>query len=157
MRGCCCYCLAMVAGQALMRDITALLERVLADRPKLSISLMGYSFGACIVPFVANRLKGRIKDNLHELILLSPDTSGDFEIHVADMLSFGRGQDPYDVLAELKKTTGVRRLCLFGDGEDAGVAQAFKRLAGVQVDILPGGHHYNNNYDKIVERVLTSN
>lgn len=135
------------------KDISHLLNNFITEHPTVKISLMGYSFGACITPFVANRLSGRPKGNLKEVILLSPDISGDFEIHVADMLNFGGGKNPYDVLSEFKKVAGVRKICLFGDGEDPTIAHAFKRT-GVTVDILPGGHHYNNNYIEIVDRTL---
>ncbi|WDF70527.1 virulence factor [Sphingobacterium oryzagri] len=135
--------------------ISNILTQYTRQHPQASISLMGYSFGACVIPFIANRLRGQLKESLKEVILLSPDVSGDFEIHVADMLSFGRGRAPYDVVAEFKKTAGVRRICLFGDTEDATIAQAFKRI-GVPVDILPGGHHYNNDFNEIVDRTLNS-
>ncbi|MFD2966120.1 AcvB/VirJ family lysyl-phosphatidylglycerol hydrolase [Sphingobacterium bambusae] len=130
--------------------ISHVLQLYLKEHPNARIALMGYSFGACIAPFVANRLIGKPKENLKEIILLSPDTHGDFEIHVSDMLSFGLRQNPYDVVAELRKTSGIQRLCLFGDGEDSAVTQAFKRI-GVAVEILPGGHHYNNDFNSIVD------
>ncbi len=133
--------------------ISLVLQVYLNEHPDAHITLMGYSFGACITPFVANRLVGKPKESLKEIILLSPDTRGDFEIHVSDMLSFGLRKDPYDVVAELRKTSGVQKLCLFGDGEDATVVQAFKRI-GVNVEILPGGHHYNNNFNAIADATL---
>ena len=121
--------------------------------PSMSFSLMGYSFGACVVPFIANRLPESLKKATTGLILLSPDDRADFEIHVADMLSLGGREEPYDVVAELKKVT-LHKLSIFGTGEDGEVMAKFRNVGAVAT--LPGGHHFDNDYEAIANTVIKS-
>lgn len=135
--------------------INQILAHFIKNDPSVSISLMGFSFGACVLPFIHNKLPDSTKSAVKDLILLSPDKKGDFEIHVADMLSFGSRDQPYDVIAELKRTTGLKKLCIFGDTEDKELTQTFKQ-SGTQVEVLPGGHHYNNDYNALVHTILNT-
>ncbi|MDI9873023.1 AcvB/VirJ family lysyl-phosphatidylglycerol hydrolase [Flectobacillus rivi] len=118
-----------------------------------SFHIMGYSFGACVAPFIANKLPESLREKLSGITLLSPDTKGDFEIHVADMLSLGGNNDPYDVLKEMELSHSLKRLCLFGSDEDTDITNSFRKT-GAKVEILPGGHHFDNAYTNIVNKVL---
>jgi type IV secretory pathway VirJ component len=120
---------------------------------KKSFILIGYSFGASIVPFVANRITGNIKESLKAIFSLSPDEKGDFEIHIADMLSFSSSEDNYDVIQEMKKVKGPRINIIFGLDEEVSERNKFV-LSGVQMKLLPGNHHYNNNYKAVAEVVM---
>ena len=135
--------------------INQILAHFIKNDPSISITLVGFSFGACVTPFIYNKIPASTKAAIKDMVLLSPDKNGDFEIHVADMLSFGSSQQPYDVLAELKRTNGVKKLCIFGDTEDKEVTQSF-RQAGTAVTVLPGGHHYNNDYNTLVHTILNT-
>ncbi len=118
-----------------------------------SFILMGYSFGACIVPFVANRLPTTQKAALRAIALLSPDSKGDFEVHVSDMLGTAIEDDPYDVITELRKVSGSDKICIFGSSEDEDNIKAFTQ-SGARLSILPGGHHFDDNYSGIAAKVL---
>jgi len=114
--------------------------------------LAGYSFGASIVPFIANRLSPELKSKLKKIISLSPDVTADFEIHIADLLHFSANH-PYDVSAEFKKIREIPAVCLFGAAEDQYIINQF-RMAGIKVEIIPGNHHFNNDFPKIVSAML---
>ena len=133
-------------------EIANILNYYQEKEPTIKFSLMGYSFGACVAPFISNRLPEQLKKAMKSVVLLSPDDRGDFEIHVADMLSLSSNSEPYDVVAELRKTN-TRKLCIFGSDEDKEVMAKFKN-SGAMVETLPGGHHFNNDYNAIVEKVL---
>ena len=136
------------------KEVTEILTYFQERDPTITFSIMGYSFGACVIPFIANRLPEKLKKATTGLVLLSPDDRADFEIHVADMLSFGDSSEPYDVVAELKKVS-LRKLCIFGAGEDGGIEAKFRNI-GAPVEILPGGHHFDNDYEAIVAKVIGS-
>ncbi|WP_312340278.1 AcvB/VirJ family lysyl-phosphatidylglycerol hydrolase [Sphingobacterium sp.] len=133
------------------KEVTEILTYFQEREPTITFSIMGYSFGACVIPFIANRLPEKLKKATTGLFLLSPDDRADFEIHVTDMLSFGNRSEPYDVVAELKKVS-LRKLCIFGAGEDSGIEAKF-RNTGALVEILPGGHHFDNDYEAIVAKI----
>ena len=117
-----------------------------------SFILVGYSFGASVAPFIANNLPIALKDNIKGIYCFSPDKTGDFEVHIADMLSFDRVQK-YDVLNELKLISPLKPLCIFGNEEDSYIRKMFLNK-GIKVQTLPGSHHFNNDYNAIAEIIL---
>lgn len=122
---------------------------------KKTFIICGYSFGADIVPYLLTRLTPELKPLFSSAVMMSPDPKADFEIHVADMLSFGSSSDKYDVLAELRKSVGVKITCLFGKEED-GNSQILFKNAGARLRQLPGNHHYNNDYNAISNEIINS-
>jgi type IV secretory pathway VirJ component len=121
---------------------------------KKSFVLCGYSFGADIIPYLLTGLPADLDHQLSGAVMMSPDPAGDFEIHVADMLSLGSSKDTYDVLAELKKSARKRVVCIFGDEE--GDSYKLFREVGASLKLLPGTHHYDNNYNAISHEIMAS-
>jgi len=117
--------------------------------------LAGYSFGASVVPFVANRLEPALKSHLSAVLSLSPDVTADFEIHVMDMLSLGNTEETYNVQAEMKKIKNVPVISFFGSQEDGGIAAKFIK-AGLKTEIIPGDHHFGDNFQGLSMDLLKS-
>jgi len=136
-------------------DVINLLTYYSIRWKKNSFLLIGYSFGADVVPFVASKLPSPLREQLFRLVMLSPDPSADFEIHIADMLNIGSGQGKYDVVNEVRSLNKTPVLCLFGEAEEESDKNAF-RLPSVKILTLPGSHHYQNNFELIVETILGS-
>ncbi|MCY7357574.1 MAG: hypothetical protein LH609_08900 [Rudanella sp.] len=132
-------------------DISKVMDQYGTVWGKSTFVLMGYSFGANIVPFVANRLPPVLAKKLQSVVMLSPDKTTDFEIHVLDMLNLGR-DEPYDVAGEVEKRRGARTLCLFGSEETQADAVRF-RSVGASIAVLPGGHHYANDFRLLAETI----
>jgi type IV secretory pathway VirJ component len=128
-------------------DIIKAVNHYMQQWNKSSFVLIGYSFGASIVPFIASNFSISVKENLKGLYCFSPDETGDFEIHITDMLNFSN-KEKYDVLSELKKNSRITTLCVFGSEEDGEIKKHFSE-SGIKVEILPGSHHYDNNYDAV--------
>lgn len=115
---------------------------------KESFILAGYSFGASIVPFVANRVPATLKSQLKGVISLSPDVTADFEIHLIDLLNFGSSKDKYDVISEIKRVNGVTPISIFGSGEGNSIKNKFIK-SGLKVLTIQGNHHFDKDYDLI--------
>lgn len=120
---------------------------------KEKVALVGYSFGASVVPFIANRLNPVLKSQLRAVLAISPDVAADFEIHIADMLNFGGGKGNYNVLAEMKKLKGTTAVNFFGKAEGNSIAGKFVK-EGLKVEILPGNHHYGNDFEGLSAALL---
>lgn len=132
-------------------DISKVMDQYGAVWGKSTFVLIGYSFGANVMPFVANRLPPVLAKKLQSVVMLSPNKTTDFEIHVLDMLNLGR-DEPYDVVGEVEKRRGARTLCLFGSEEAQADVVRF-RSAGASVAVLPGGHHYDNDFRLLAETI----
>jgi type IV secretory pathway VirJ component len=134
-------------------DLSAALVRHMKLWNKKTFVLLGFSFGASIVPFVATRLAPDLQKALRGVMALSPDERTDFEVHVADMLNLGNNRGRYHVLAEMTRIKDSGLVCLFGHAEDNAVETKLTR-AGIRVAHLPGGHHYEDNYAALTEAIL---
>jgi len=119
---------------------------------KNSFVILGYSFGACVAPFIANNFSDTLKKSLKGVYCFSPDVTGDFEIHISDMLHL-KTNDRYDVPNELKLIKSMNPVCIFGNEEDSDIRNVFS-TADIKVVTLPGNHHYDNDFDAVAEIIL---
>jgi type IV secretory pathway VirJ component len=134
-------------------EVTKAIEHYLKQWKKEEFILAGYSFGACIVPYIAARLPVSLKETLKGVFSLSPEVTADFEIHISDMLSLGNTDDTFNVISEIKKIKSLNPVCIFGEEESEDLRSTFSD-SGVKVLIIPGDHHYNNNPASVVEKIL---
>jgi type IV secretory pathway VirJ component len=135
------------------RDINKVLLYYMPLLQKTSFIMVGYSFGADVIPFIANRLPDELKKRLRVMAMLSPDYKTDFEVTVSSMLNLGI-EDSYDVISELRKVNYTNKLCIFGTEEDDENTQKSFKATGAEITVLNGGHHYNENYPLIVSSIL---
>jgi type IV secretory pathway VirJ component len=110
--------------------------------------LTGFSFGADVVPFLYNRLPADLKNKVSTLQLLSPFLSTDFKIDIADLIVPGDDNKTFKVKDEVEKVT-IPIYCFYGEDEDP------KSLADLDkknffIKLLPGDHHYLDDYSQIV-------
>ena len=113
---------------------------------------MGYSQGAEIVPFVLTRLPEEMKSKVISMVMLSPELSTDFEVHITNMLGLGNKENTYDVIAEISKIQDTRQICIFGENENTKVPEIL-RSTQVETVLIPGDHHYKSNSTLIVQKM----
>jgi type IV secretory pathway VirJ component len=91
-----------------------------------------------------------MKSKIVSAVLLSPETTTDFEIHVSNMLGMGNRQNVYNVIDEIIKMQTVPSLIILGDGEKSKIPGL---LTGTppKISIIPGDHHYKFNLPLIVQ------
>ncbi|MCK9423199.1 MAG: hypothetical protein M0Q38_11440 [Bacteroidales bacterium] len=132
-------------------DITRAVEYYMQQWNKKSFVLIGYSFGACVAPFISNNFSNPLKENLKGVYCFSPDETGDFEIHISDMLDFTT-REKYDVLGEIRKIKSLNPVCIFGNEEDMELRNHFG-TTGTKVETLPGNHHYDNDFNAVATMI----
>ena len=128
-------------------EIATAVEHYMQQWNRKSFVLIGYSFGACVAPFIANNFPGPLKEILKGVYCFSPDETGDFEIHISDMISI-KNIEKYNVLNELKKIKSLNPVCIFGNEEDIELRDHFSST-GIRVELLPGNHHYDNDFNAV--------
>ncbi|MFZ4707219.1 MAG: AcvB/VirJ family lysyl-phosphatidylglycerol hydrolase [Bacteroidales bacterium] len=136
-------------------EICNAIHHYLSAWNKKSFILCGYSFGADIIPYILSRMPADLTHMLKSSVMMSPDPLADFEIHVTDMLSIGSSSDTYNVPAELKRSSSKHIVCLFGEEEDNSSHALFKS-AGASIKLIPGNHHYENNFNAVSFEIMTS-
>ena len=135
-------------------DLVILLDHYLPAWKKQQVMLIGFSFGAEIVPFVINRLPPELRHKVMGAVLLSPSTSSDFEIHVSEILSSST-QGQFPTLPEVSRITDITLLCFYG-AQDEDPERLCPRLQQANVKSIPlaGGHHFEDDYPLLTRRIL---
>lgn len=133
-------------------DVAAYLENQFRNRPNQQLILASYSFGSDVMPFIVNRLRADLKEKLISVILLSPSTSTDFEIHLSDMMGIGKKRS-MDVVAEINRMNVPKLTAIFGDDENDFPLKAVT-LPNFTHETLPGGHRYDNNTTEVARTMM---
>jgi type IV secretory pathway VirJ component len=121
-------------------------------RTNQQIVLIGYSFGADVVPFILNRLPKNIHDKVIVSFLMASSGSTDFEIHWSDILG-GNSKRNMDVVSEINKLNGDRIVII--SASDDHVLDINKiTLNKYTREVLPGGHHFDGDTDEITKVII---
>lgn len=138
--------------EGLAKDLERILRHYLTAWNRQKVLLIGYSFGADVLPFAANHLSADLLDKVELLALLGPSQKASFEFHVSDWLGGGDSGSP--VLPEVKKLAGHPPvLCLHGAKEDDSLCPELTPAQGRSVE-LPGAHHFGGDYEALATLIL---
>jgi type IV secretory pathway VirJ component len=134
------------------RDLERIVRHYLAAWDRSEVLLVGYSFGADVLPFFANRLPADLLGRVRLVALLGPGKTADFEFHVTDWLGGGSKGQP--VLPEVRKLGGHPPvLCLYGSKESDSLCPQIAAPLG-KAQVLPGAHHFGGDYDALAALIL---
>jgi type IV secretory pathway VirJ component len=135
------------------RALERIIHHYLIHWGKKHAILIGYSLGADVLPFMANRLPRKVLDRVSLIALLGPDEKIDFEFHLSYWMGGSLGSAARPVLPEVKKLNGKKILCFCGDEETDSLCHKMDtRLA--KTIVLKGGHHFGGDYEGIAQTIL---
>ena len=135
------------------RDLVRILDDYQARWGRQRWLLVGFSFGAEIVPFVINRLPDAYRNSLVGAVMLSPSTASDFEIHVSDMVVHGEAGS-YPTQPEVKAIHSLPLLCVQGAEDDSPVRLCPRlQQTNVRTVTLPGAHHFDDDYGALFQSI----
>lgn len=118
------------------------------------VVLIGYSFGADVLPASYNRLKQADKDKIVQISLLSLSRKVDYVISVMGWLgasSAGKGGDPTN---DLKSINPKMVQCIYGKDDDEDVACPVLNGSGAEVIAMDGGHHFDDDYEALANHII---
>lgn len=133
-------------------DVARLLRHYLHAWDKRQAVLIGYSFGADVLPFAVNRLPEDLRDRVVLVVLIGPGSHASFEFQMSDWLGGEPGGPTWPLLPEMTRMHGSI-LCLYGEEESDSVCRRVTpgSIESVQ---LKGGHHFGGHYSAITERIV---
>lgn len=133
-------------------DLERILKTYLLAWNKTKAVLIGYSLGADVLPFMANRLPPELLDRVELVALLGPGNEFDWEFHLTDWLG-GKSRSSMRVLPEAERLTAKRILCVYGEAETDSLCP---QMSGgrLQVVAFRGSHHFGGNYEAIAAAIL---
>ncbi len=133
-------------------DISSYLDREIALFKNPHIIFIGYSFGADVMPFIVNRLPDVLKEKLTSVVLLSPSSSTDFEVHVTDLFGMSSKRS-LDVLPAINAMNIPKSAIIFGSDE-AGYDKGRVTLKNCLLVTIHGNHHYDGDTKKVATIVM---
>jgi type IV secretory pathway VirJ component len=117
------------------------------------VLLIGYSFGAGIVPFAFNRLPEEDQHRVVEISLLGLEARAPFEVSLEGWFRSGAPADAPPVLPELRRIDLNRVQCFYGEDEKVSLCPD-PELAGAEIIRTQGGHHFDGDYHALARRIL---
>ncbi len=137
------------------RDLTRVLRHYLDAWHKERVILVGYSFGAEVLPFMANGLPPDLRPRVALAAYLGLGRTAMFEFHLTDWLNAERGDEALPVLPQVKAMTWTKGLCVYGEDEDESLCPDLAAL-GIRVHKVAGDHHFDDDYDGVADLILES-
>jgi type IV secretory pathway VirJ component len=136
-------------------DVARLLRHYLRTWNKRRAVLIGYSFGADVLPFIVSRLPADLRESLALIVLIGPGKDANFEFHLTDWLVGSPQRSSLPILPEAEKLRGAKVLCLFGEEEKESLCRDLDQGI-VERMVLKGGHHFGGHYRTITDRILSA-
>jgi type IV secretory pathway VirJ component len=117
------------------------------------VLLIGYSFGADILPRTYNLLPRADRDRVAQISLMALSHQVDYKISVLGWLGATGADGAGDPVTDIKAIDPKRIQCIYGTDEDDDACPALK---GTGVELIPidGGHHFDGDYPALVKRIL---
>jgi type IV secretory pathway VirJ component len=137
------------------RDLARVMQTYGARWHAEHIALIGYSFGADVMPFAYNRLPQaqRAKVSLIALLGFAPDA--DFQIRVGGWLGMPASDKALKVQPELTKVPAAIVQCFYGAEEEDTLCPALDK-SGIEVIRTSGDHHFGGDYNAMEKRILSA-
>ncbi|MFO1036551.1 MAG: AcvB/VirJ family lysyl-phosphatidylglycerol hydrolase [Geminicoccaceae bacterium] len=137
----------------LAADLQRIIAHYAAAYDRHQVVLVGYSFGADVLPAAMNRLPADLQKSIVQLSLLGLEPTVEWEFHVAGW--FGGSSDKAVLVApEVKKLDPAKVQCFFGAEEDDSFCHDKLFDAAERVP-TKGGHHFNGDYAGLAAKILS--
>ncbi|MGD1047616.1 MAG: AcvB/VirJ family lysyl-phosphatidylglycerol hydrolase, partial [Candidatus Krumholzibacteriaceae bacterium] len=135
------------------RDLERIARHYLAAWHKTRLVLAGYSFGADVLPFLANRLPADLRGAVTSIVLIGMSHNAEFEFHFGDWLGGGPATLDYPTIPELGKLRGMRIFCFYGKHDSDILCSELDSTLAACIT-LPGGHRVRGNFAPISKVIL---
>ena len=121
------------------------------------VVLIGFSFGADVLPFLVSRLPADLRADVRLLSLLSPERDTAFEVEPTGWFGMrSSGPETLPLEPELKKMPALHVQCIFGADEAAGSLCTAPVMATHEVIQKAGGHHFDEDYGALADAILAA-
>jgi type IV secretory pathway VirJ component len=135
--------------------LALVLQTFMARWHASEVALIGYSFGADVMPFAYNRLPDTLRSHVVLIALLGFAKEADFEITVGGWLGEPPGPEALPVLPEADKIPPRLMQCFYGhDEKDTACPDLARR--GAEVIRTAGGHHFGGDYEALTRDILAA-
>ena len=151
------------------QDLDALITKYTAQWHKQKVWLIGFSFGADVVPTIVDKLSPANRARISQVVLLSPSHDVNFEVELEGYMTENWLKTHTKALMEwinpvphfpaLPRIDALQNkppvICYYGhDDSDDTVCNDSHLPKWVKVYEMPGDHHFDYNYDGLATRMI---
>jgi type IV secretory pathway VirJ component len=134
-------------------DLARILRHYLKAWGAQRVALIGYSFGADVLPFAADGLPPDLRQRVALIALLGAGKTAAFEFHLTDWLGTQRDGNALPVLPAVERLAWARRLCVYGAKETESACPELSRI-GVTAHRVRGDHHFDGDYQGVAGLII---
>ncbi|MCD2177733.1 virulence factor family protein [Rhizobium sp. C1] len=135
------------------KDLSRIIDTYRKKWNVKNVLLLGYSFGADVIPSAYDALPERQQALVKQISLLALTKSVDYEISVSGWFGAEGNFQGGTTLDAVSKINPKLVQCIYGEDDDDAVCADLKDK-GVELVELPGDHHFDNDYDKVSDVIL---
>lgn len=136
-------------------DITRIIAHYRGTFGVKNVMLIGYSFGADILPDAYNRLPGALKNAVPLVSLMAMSGYADYEISVLGIIGSTDESQGTAVMEAVDKIDPKKLQCIYGSDEDEDPCPTLADK-GIETVRIEGGHHFDEDYPALAQRLLAS-
>ena len=115
------YFLVRRTPEVVARDLARVMEGYGRRWGRPRVLLVGYSFGADVLPFAVNRLPPALRERVAGVVLLSLGPDADFVFHLRDWVETGVVGRYRPTLPQVRRLRELPLLCIEGTGDPSDV------------------------------------
>jgi type IV secretory pathway VirJ component len=141
--------------QQTAKDLAQIMDTYRKKWGVANVVLIGYSFGADVIPASYNLLSKADRARVKQISLLALSKEVDFVISVTGWFGAkgeGKGGNSVEDIAKIDPKIVQ---CLYGTDEDDDPCLSMKPT-GVETVGIDGGHHFDEDYEALGKRILES-
>jgi type IV secretory pathway VirJ component len=137
------------------RDLARIIQHYQQRFAHQQVVLIGFSFGADVLPFLINRLPADVSANIRLITLLSPERVTAFEVQPSGWFH-QQGDATNPIEPELKQLSTKRLQCVYGEDEANDSLCTTPAASGYQIVHKQGGHHFDHNYGELADAIIAA-
>lgn len=134
-------------------DIETVINQYRAKWQKQRVILIGYSFGADVLPFIANKLQEETQKHIALVALLGMGKTAAFEFRLSSWVDADKSTNRLPLPPELKAMTWAKSVCIYGV-DDPETQCANTAELGVKPISMTGDHHFDEKYEELVQHII---
>ncbi|RYZ96344.1 MAG: hypothetical protein EOO68_16985 [Moraxellaceae bacterium] len=119
------------------------------------VVLVGYSFGADVLPFVVANLPKEQQAIVKKMVFLGLSSFAHFEFYLTNWLSSETRRSEFPTTEKLASINSISGLCVQGAKDDESICQKLQQ-ANIEAVTLPGDHHYDEDYGTLAQVIFQS-
>jgi type IV secretory pathway VirJ component len=134
-------------------DVATIIEAYSRKWRADDVALIGYSFGADVLPFIYNDLPQNLRGKVKLISLLGLERAADWRIRVIGWLGAAPSRDALPTGPQISAIPGKLIQCFYGKDDEAASCATISN-PGAEIVETRGSHHFDGNYNALAAKIL---